>query len=170
MADLPLPQAAVAALQRGDKLTAIRIVREATGLDLKRAALAVERAGNAHAHSQGDERVAVAQQALDALISGKKLQAFNILREAGGKDLAPALDTLERVMGGRNDVAARNERKNEHRLDAQRAQDGAKLQALIHQKRVPTVSPGDAPGGGLVWVLVALGAAVLWLAIAAYGG
>ena len=173
MADLPLPQAALSALQRGDKLAAIRLVREATGLDLKRAALAVEahvRARGGQAHAATDERMAVAQQALDALISGKKLEAFKILREAGGKDLGPVLGKLEQAMGGRNDAAARNERRNEHRLDAQRAQDGAKLQALIHQKRVPTVAPGDAPGGGLAWVLVALGAALLWVMMSLLGG
>lgn len=177
MVDMPLPQAAIAALQRGDTLAAIRIVRDATGLDLKRAAEAVERHGRPQrigsmpaAAGAGDGRQ-VAQQVMEALLGGKKADAFKLLREHGGSDLQPALQTIERLFGpARGDAVSRQEHRSEHRLDAERARDSARLQVLIHEKRVPTVSPGDKPGGGLVWVLVALAAALLWLVLASAGG
>mgnify|MGYP002777078849 FL=1 len=179
MADMPLPQAAIAALQRGDKLTAIRIVREATGLDLKQAAVAVEMHGRRHrAASTGADaagRQDIAQQILGSLLGGKKAEAVQLLRDhvnkSGNSDVISALQTAERVLGAqRGDSVAKNEHRSEHRLDAERARGSARLQALIHQKRVPTVSPGDAPGGGVVWVLVAMAAAILWLMLAVLGG
>lgn len=178
MAEMPLPQAAIAALQRGDKLAAIRIVREATGLDLKRAALAVEAHGRRHlAASAGRDPAAgplggpqVAQRILDSLVAGKKIDAMQLLREHGGSDLKGALQTVEALFGQRpGDSVAKQEHRSEHRLDAERARESVRLQALIHEKRVPTVSPGDAPGAGLVWILVALAAALVWLALVAFG-
>lgn len=178
MADMPLPQAAIAALQRGDKLAAIRMVREATGLDLKQAALAVEAHGRRHlAASAGRDATAgplggpqVAQRILDSLVAGKKIDAMQLLREHGGSDLKGALQTVEALFGQRrSDAVAQHEHRAEHRLDAERARESVRLQALIHEKRVPTVSPGDAPGAGLLWVLVALGAVLIWLALAAFG-
>ena len=174
MADMPLPQAAIAALQRGDKLAAIRMVREATGLDLKQAALAVEAHGRRHLAVSANREAAaplggpqVAQRILDSLVAGKKIDAMQLLREHGGSDLKGALQTVEALFGQRrSDAVAQHEHRAEHRLDAERARESVRLQALIHEKRVPTVSPGDAPGAGLVWIVVALAAAVLWLVLA----
>lgn len=179
MSDMPLPQAAITALQRGDKLGAIRIVRETTGVDLKRAAMVVEmhgRRGGASAASTGaSARPDVAEQILESLLGGKRGEAVKLLRDhvnqTGGSDVKAALQTAERVLGAhRSDAVAKNEHRSEHRLDAERARDSARLQALIHEKRVPTVAPGDAPGAGLVWVLVAMATALLWMVLAVFGG
>lgn len=177
MADMPLPQAALAALQRGDKLGAIRIVREATGMDLKRAAVAVESHGQRHLSvsapgaASATDGLQVAQQVMDALLGGKKLDAIKLLREHGGGDLKSAKQAAERLLGQHQSSAmGRNEHRGEHRLDAERAQSSARLQSIIDQKRVPTVVPGDAPGGGLGWILVAMSSALIWLFVAAASG
>ncbi len=48
----PLPEAARSALERGEKLQAIRLLREATGMGLKEAKEAVESHLAAHPHLQ----------------------------------------------------------------------------------------------------------------------
>jgi hypothetical protein len=97
-----LPPEAIAALQRGSLIEAIKIVRDKTGLDLKSSKEAVERYANGEgtpadwqegdwgrgepegAGMQGNGPAAVPSAALTALAKGNKIEAVRLTREATG--------------------------------------------------------------------------------------
>jgi ribosomal protein L7/L12 len=102
-----LPPDAIAALENGRLIEAIKIVRDRTGLDLKNAKDVVERYANgergellpggwsqgapqaaATTFSMGDGALPAA--ALAALARGQKVEAVKIVREATGLSLAAA--------------------------------------------------------------------------------
>ena len=97
---LSLQEAAIGALSRGDKIEAIKIVREATGLGLKEAKDAVERyvEGDSpfpsRAPSSPDSN-AMPLAAVSALQNGKLIVAIRIVREARGIGLKDAKDAVE---------------------------------------------------------------------------
>lgn len=93
----PLPPGAPAALARGNKLEAIRLLREETGVSLVAAKEAVEEQGavvslSPSAQSPEDELPA---HVLAALASGQKIEAIKLLREATGLGLKEAKDAVE---------------------------------------------------------------------------
>ena len=108
-----LPPEAVAALQRGSLIEAIKIVRDKTGLDLKSAKEAVERYANGEGATadwqegdwgrgepegsgmQGNGPAAVPSAALTALAKGNKVEAVRLTREATGLGLAEAKQLVE---------------------------------------------------------------------------
>jgi len=108
-----LPPKAVAALQRGSLIEAIKIVRDKTGLDLKSAKEAVERYANGEGATadwqegdwgrgepegsgmQGNGPAAVPSAALTALARGNKVEAVRLTREATGLGLAEAKQLVE---------------------------------------------------------------------------
>lgn len=94
----PLPSAVQSALSRGDKLLAIKLLRAASGLDLKAAKDAVERGGldtlippDVAEHALGALPVTV----LDAMRQGQKIEAIRLLREATGMGLKEAKQAVE---------------------------------------------------------------------------
>jgi len=98
-----LSEAAIAALNRGDKVEAIKLVRQATGLGLKEAKDAVERyaAGESPFPSQArqspdDEAMPLA--AVSALQNGKLIEAIRIVREARRIGLKDAKDAVDRYL------------------------------------------------------------------------
>jgi ribosomal protein L7/L12 len=96
----PLPEAAIAALEAGNKLEAIRILREATGLGLKEAKDAVERYVPGDAPSHARERPPAGSQviplaAIAALQNGKMIDAVRIVRQAHGTGLKEAKDAVD---------------------------------------------------------------------------
>ena len=102
-----LPQDVIDAIGRGDRIDAIRRLREAARIDLKTAHAAVE----AYANDQplpplpglSVSTAALSQAAasvlpgdvLDALRSGNKIEAIKRLREATGLGLKEAKDLIE---------------------------------------------------------------------------
>lgn len=99
----PLPEAAIAALDAGNKLEAIRILREATGVGLKDAKDAVERYVPGDAPSRAPERPSVGGDviplaAVSALQNGKMIDAVKIVRAARGVGLKEAKDAVERYI------------------------------------------------------------------------
>ena len=98
-----LPAAAIAALDRGDKIVAIKIVRETTGLGLKEAKDAVERyvasdppfSAQPSLSRDGD---AIPLAAVSALQNGKFIEAIKIVRAARGIGLKDAKDAVERYL------------------------------------------------------------------------
>jgi ribosomal protein L7/L12 len=158
-----LPPEAVAALQRGSLIEAIKIVRDKTGLDLKSAKEAVERYANGEggaadwqegdwgrgepegAGMQGNGPAAVPSAALAALAKGNKLEAVRLTREATGLGLAEAKQLVEN-----------------HQNPA--AGDFGHLSSSIPTN--PMAEPGRVAQGGFKWlpiVLVILVAALAWL-------
>lgn len=95
----PLPPGARAALARGNKLEAIRLLREETGLSLVAAKEAVEEQGTVVSLSlsgrsaQGE----LPAHVLAALANGQKIEAIRLLREATGLGLKEAKDAVEAV-------------------------------------------------------------------------
>ncbi|MCY1205531.1 50S ribosomal protein L7/L12 [compost metagenome] len=115
-----LPPEAIAALERGNLIEAIKIVRDRTGMDLKSSKEAVERyahsgavatgapadwqegdwgRGEAAAETgsgmQGNGPAAVPAAALAALARGQKVEAVRLTREATGLGLAEAKQLVE---------------------------------------------------------------------------
>ena len=108
-----LPPEAIAALQRGSLIEAIKIVRDKTGMDLKSSKEAVERYANGEgapadwqegdwgrgepegAGMQGNGPAAVPSAALSALAKGNKVEAVRLTREATGLGLAEAKQLVE---------------------------------------------------------------------------
>ena len=168
-----LPPEAIAALERGNLIEAIKIVRERTGMDLKSSKEAVER----HVHSgggaagapagwqEGDwgrgggDAVAVAETgsgmpgngaaavpaaALAALARGQKVEAVRLTREATGLGLAAAKQLVE---AHPNPAAG----------DFGHRPSSAAMN--------PMAEPGRVSGGGSAWlpvIVVLLIAAAAW--------
>jgi ribosomal protein L7/L12 len=159
-----LPPEAIAALQRGSLIEAIKIVRDKTGLDLRSAKEAVERYANgdgatadwqegdwgrgepeAAGGMQGNGPAAVPAAALAALARGNKIEAVRLTREATGLGLAEAKQLVEN-----------------HQNPA--AGDFGHLPSSMPTH--PMAEPGRVPQGGFKWlpiVIVLLVVALAWL-------
>jgi hypothetical protein len=110
-----LPPEAIAALQRGSLIEAIKIVRDKTGMDLKSSKEAVERYANGEgtpadwqegdwgrsepegAGMQGNGPAAVPSAALTALAKGNKIEAVGHSDEPDGRAGAGVARGLEVV-------------------------------------------------------------------------
>lgn len=96
----PLPPAVKAALSQGQKIEAIRLLREHTGLSLADAKAAVEQEGvvvSLGTSSPGAEGQ-LPPHVLAALAQGEKIEAIKLLREATGlglKEAKSAVDAAE---------------------------------------------------------------------------
>lgn len=113
---MALPPQAVAALQRGDTIEAIKLTREATGLGLKQAKEAVER--HAHALAEpppGFTRApaivsasggALPHDASLALQRGQVVEAVRLTREATGLGLKEAKQLVDAARGAVPDDGA----------------------------------------------------------------
>lgn len=169
-----LPADAIAALERGNIVDAIKIVRDRTGLDLKSSKEAVERYANGEGGQPADSGASADWQegdwgrnepgeaaglqaggvpvvpaaALAALAKGQKLEAIRLTREATGLGLAQAKDLVE------------NHQNPPGAVDFGQAPSPQSFQAN------PMAEPGRVQGGGLKWlpvVIVVLLAALAWL-------
>ena len=112
-----LPEAAIAALSRGDKVEAIRLVREATGLGLKEAKDAVERhaAGEPALMSQAPlsaDNDAMPLAAVSALQNGKLIEAVRRVRQARGIGLKDAKEAVERYLASEPLIRSRFDAAN----------------------------------------------------------
>lgn len=164
-----LPPEAIAALERGNLIEAIKIVRDRTGMDLKSSKEAVERyahsgavatsapadwqegdwgRGEAAAETgsgmQGNGPAAVPAAALAALARGQKVEAVRLTREATGLGLAEAKQLVEA-----------------HQNPA--AGDFGHLPSSPAAN--PMAEPGRVTGGGFRWlpvIVVLLIAAAAW--------
>lgn len=150
--DIRLPPEAAAALARGELIQAIKIVRGATGLDLKEAKDLVEAyaahpdAGKRLIHALDTKAAATQlvfpQQAADALARGALIDAIKHMRAANPQlGLKEAKDAVDAIVKRRPSA----------------------MQAPHASRRVPTVVQGDSGSGGWVWLLVAaIAAATAW--------
>jgi ribosomal protein L7/L12 len=98
-----LPEEAIAALGAGNKIEAIKIVREATGLGLKEAKEAVERYVPGDAPYRAPKRPstggeAFPLEAVSALQNGRMIDAVKIVRAAHGVGLKEAKDAVDRYI------------------------------------------------------------------------
>jgi len=85
-----LPDDVRAALNRGDKIAAIRLLRERMGIGLAEAKAAVdagEVASPQHAAPSTDQ---LPREVMEALDAGRKIEAIKLLREATGLGLKEA--------------------------------------------------------------------------------
>jgi ribosomal protein L7/L12 len=163
MSQSALPLAALEALRRGDKLGAIKILREAQGMDLKSAAQLVER----HLHGpRGDGTLTspgeVAASMLRSVLRGEKIDMARVIGESTGMDPVQSKEMADRLRQ-RIQGAASGNAPNEARMQAKMDAERAKTQVLYKQRHTPTVAPGDSAGfGWLVWVIM-LAAAILFV-------
>ncbi|NJN40189.1 MAG: hypothetical protein HC807_04105 [Gammaproteobacteria bacterium] len=98
-----LPEAAIAALGAGNKIDAIKLVREATGLGLKEAKEAVERYVPGDRPYRAPDRGGMGREAFPlaavaALQNGKFIDAVKIVRQAQGGGLKDAKDAVDRYV------------------------------------------------------------------------
>ena len=97
-----LPEAAIEALARGQKIEAIRIVREQLGVGLAEAKQAVEQyrpeaaIAASDRHAAADPAHGLPAEALVALAAGHKIEAIRITREALGVGLKEAKQAVDR--------------------------------------------------------------------------
>ncbi len=152
-----LPLEAIAALERGELIEAIKITRDQTGMDLKSSKEAVERYANSSEQERGAGAVgsasrgtydsatqtgamhgnkpAVPAAALDALARGHKVEAVRLTRDATGLGLADALKLVDAQL---NPAA-----ENDVPLSSNRLGD-------------PMAEPGRVPRGGFKWLPIAI--------------
>jgi ribosomal protein L7/L12 len=105
----PLPASVQAALARGDKLLAIKLLRASAGLDLKAAKDAVERGGldsMIPPDVAEPAQVSWPPQVQAALQRGQQVEAIRLLREATGLGLKEAKAAVE----AQSDVPGTRER------------------------------------------------------------
>ena len=91
----PLPPEVMPAVARGNKIEAIRLLREATGLSLAAAKEAVERGGAPPIQSSAASTQALPAQVLAELARGNKIEAIKLLRQASGLGLKEAKDAID---------------------------------------------------------------------------
>lgn len=100
---LNIPSEVTAAIQRGNKLEAIKLLRNATGLGLKEAKDIVDRIGDkepfflAPKASQPEDTARITS----ALEHGDKLEAIRLYREQNGVGLNEAKDAIDALVNGR---------------------------------------------------------------------
>ena len=156
-----LPPEAIAALERGNFIEAIKITRDHTGMDLKSSKEAVERYANSEAgaheqdagwnagqtnadHLQDSGPAVVPPAALAALAAGKKVEAVRITRDATGLGLAEAKQLVDAHMHpGAADVGL----------------------ASSSASANPMLEPGRVSSSGFKWLPVAI---VVLLAVLAW--
>ncbi len=118
------PRAALDALNAGDKIEAIKILREATGIGLKDAKEAVERQMAGEPPFPPDQQRsgdvgAFPLAAVTALQGGKFIEAVKIVREARGIGLKDAKDAVDRFVASEPLIRSRIEAiRSERRRNA----------------------------------------------------
>jgi ribosomal protein L7/L12 len=152
-----LPPEAIAALESGKLIEAIKITRDRTGMDLKSSKDAVERyanrneqergagaIGSAHGDANGSATEAGAMQgnkpavpaaALAALARGHKVEAVRLTRDATGLGLADALKLVDAQLNPA-------------------AQDDVPLSS--NRLGDPMAEPGRVPRSGFKWLPIAI--------------
>ena len=96
----PLPEDVRLTLSAGQKLEAIRLLREHTGLDLAEAKAAVESGALASDAAQAAPVETLPPVVVVALAQGNKVEAIRLLREARGLGLKEAKDTVDAFQRG----------------------------------------------------------------------
>lgn len=95
-----LPEDAIEAVRRGDKIAAIKITREQTGLSLKDAKEAVEAYQDNPDQTAGADEpqrsAAIPRRAIVALEHGRLVEAVKHLRAATGAGMKDSKERLER--------------------------------------------------------------------------
>jgi ribosomal protein L7/L12 len=89
-----IPPEAIAAWERGDRLDAIRLLRERTGLGLKEAKEALESGSYRMASKAADIPANAAAEAA----RGNMIEAIRLTREATGLGLSEARDLVESAL------------------------------------------------------------------------
>ncbi len=140
----PLPPDVQAALARGDRIAALRLLRQHTSLGLKEALQVLEYAkvpAAAAPGAPGEVAATLPARVLAALADGNTLEAIRRLRESTGLGLKQAKDVV----------------------DAARSAKGAKVAAGSGAARLGRrrLAPGEVPRSGSAWVLGLLVAALL---------
>ena len=92
-----LPADVLAELLKGNKIEAIKLLRQATGLGLKESKDAIDRhAGLQRSDPSGaSSRVQIPPAVIDALQRDKKVEAVRLLRDTSGLDLKGAKDRID---------------------------------------------------------------------------
>jgi ribosomal protein L7/L12 len=90
-----LPEDVRDALNRGDKITAIRLLRERTGIGLAEAKAAVEAGVVSSPPEVRHSSDQLPAQVRAALMAGSKIEAIKLLREATGLGLKEAKDKVD---------------------------------------------------------------------------
>lgn len=152
------PADVVAAIEGGEVVVAIKLLRQHTGLGLAQAKEAVDRyrAGdhsplNSPAAAQGSADSGLPPAALDALARGNKLEAVKLVREASGLGLAEAKDLVDAHLHGTPSF--------HHPIHSVADAQDAVRAAMAEPGRV-AASPLASP---LPWLVVAVVAAGAWV-------
>ncbi len=136
-----LPQAVVQALLRGDKIEAIKLLRDATGGDLKSTLDIVQR--YMQGQSQGTKQTAQRQLTHGTYSMGQA--------------------DRERHSGGDQDPSAKRGSELSDHISQGMSKSRADIAAFMSKERPPTVMPGDSGGQQGVWILIVLFAFIaLW--------
>lgn len=144
----PLPADVVEAIERGEKLIAIKLLRAATGAGLKEAKDAVEAHGRGAVASVGAAPAGggeMPSSVLEALAEDRPIEAIRRLREATGLGLREAKDVVDGLR-----VRATPGREPE----ATRADAGGPSEDVPDRDREP------ARRGALPWLLLAAAVAL----------
>lgn len=103
---IQLPAAVVQALESGEQITAIKLLRESSGLGLKEAKDLIEayqRGGAAPVAPASTASASLPAEVVAAMQAGRKIEAIKLLREHNGMGLAAAKEAVETI-----EIAARS--------------------------------------------------------------
>lgn len=133
----PIPMQARAAWQRGDRIEAIRLYREHTGVGLAEAKHALEAEGDGVAPPPPSIPAGeLPSEVLIELTAGRKLRAIKRLRTARGLGLKEAKDAIDAFEQSHGAIG-----------------------------RAPLAAPRDWPGAGPVVIVLVLAALAAWLVL-----
>lgn len=145
-----IPPAVHAALQRGDAIEAIRLLRERTGLDLRGARDAVE-----------------ALQRIGGGITSMEIESGIQRADATGARHAHELRLPPEVVTALSQGNLIEAIKRLRALQPMALRDAKALvdrhQQAAKPRHTPTVAPGDSGGGLWVWIVLALIAIAGWV-------
>jgi ribosomal protein L7/L12 len=89
-------------LEKGNKIEAIKILREETGINLKEAKELIDNAINKRIHPgdniKNNDNIYIPENVLDYLREGKKIDAIKALRHETGLGMKDFKDTVEKVL------------------------------------------------------------------------
>jgi ribosomal protein L7/L12 len=145
-----IPPAVHAALQRGEVIEAIRLLRDRTGLDLRDAKAAVE-----------------ALQRIGGGITSMEIESGTQGADATGDRHAYELRLPPEVMMALSQGNVIEAIKRLRALQPMALRDAKALvdrhQQVAKHRRTPTVAPGDSGGGLWLWIVLALIAIAGWM-------
>ena len=159
-----LPSNVMAALQRGNQIEAIKLLREATGLGLKEARDLIDHHARGTAPTFSVAAAVLGSlpgEVVEAWKKGNKIEAIRLLRAKGGAGLTEAKQAIE--------AFERQQRGGSAQAPATKAPNAVADMLEVRRRAGRQLSPGEVPPSSankwLIVIVIVLAALGYWIFI-----